>query len=319
MIRVRFEFAVNDLLRQCWFLAGPTACGKSDVAVQLAERIGAEILSLDSMALYRGMDLGTAKPSHAARARVPHHLIDVIDPHEEFTLADYLDRAREACAEIQVRGKICLFAGGTGLYLRGLLRGLFDGPTANADLRSELEAQAKEHGAEYLHARLTAVDPATAVKLHPNDVRRVIRALEVCELTGRPVSAQRRQGALPPEARPQHVYWLFPPRDWLYDRINRRALAMFAQGLVEEVRGLLALPLGMSKTARQALGYKEVIAHLSGEIDMDAAVELVQRRTRQFAKRQFTWFRNLEECRAVKITGNESPEQIAELILRETA
>lgn len=304
-----------EILQRSWILAGPTAVGKSAVALELAERLGAEIVALDSMTVYRGMDIGTAKPSREDQARVPHHLLDVIDPHEEYSLAEYLRAAAAACDGIVSRGHIPLFVGGTGLYLRGLLRGLFEGPAADWGIRQELEELERMQGAGTLHKRLQAVDPESAAWLHPNDQRRVIRALEVFEITGEPLSILQQQATLPPEQRPTHVYWLEPPRDWLHERINRRVEVMFSAGLVDEVRALLALPQGLGRSARQGLGYKEVLDHFDGLLTLPATVETLQIRTRQFAKRQHTWFRNLPECKAWSIHGDESPSRIAELLI----
>lgn len=300
-------------LRECWILAGPTACGKTAVSLELAERIGAEIVALDSMSLYRHMDVGTAKATPAERRRVPHHLIDILDPHEEFSVAQYVAAAGEACRQIVDRGRIPLFVGGTGLYLRAILRGVFEGPPADWDLRRRLEDQDSQPGA--LHRRLADVDPVTAARLHPNDQRRTIRALEVYELTGRPASELQQQHPLPEDQRPRNVFWLSPPREWLYERINLRVHQMIDAGLVDEVRGLLHLPQPLSRTARQALGYREVIDHLQGRSTLDEAIEQIQTNTRQFAKRQHTWFRNLEECRAIEITGEETSEEIVERML----
>lgn len=304
-----------EILQRSWILAGPTAVGKSAVALELAERLGAEIVALDSMTVYRGMDIGTAKPSREDQARVPHHLLDVIDPHEEYSLAEYLRDAAAACEGIVSRGHIPLFVGGTGLYLRGLLRGLFEGPAADWGIRQELEELERMQGAGTLHKRLQVVDPESAAWLHPNDQRRVIRALEVFEITGEPLSILQQQATLPPEQRPTHVYWLEPPRDWLHERINRRVEVMFSAGLVDEVRALLALPQGLGRSARQGLGYKEVLDHFDGLLTLPATVETLQIRTRQFAKRQHTWFRNLPECAARPIHGDESPSQIAESLM----
>lgn len=298
-----------ELLNQCWFLAGPTACGKSATGLVLAERLDAEILSLDSMAVYRGMDIGTAKASAADRACVRVHLIDLVDPDEDFSVADYVALAESASRDILRRGKTPLFVGGTGLYLRSILRGLFAGPGSDAGIRSALEEIAWREGSEALHRRLVAVDPVTAARLHPNDVRRVVRALEVAELTGRPLSSFHEHGpAIDP---PPHVRWLSPERDWLYQRIETRVDAMLAQGLLAETERLLAASGGLGRTARQALGYRELIAHLEENVPLGEAVALIKRRTRQFAKRQMTWFRNLEECRMVPMTGQESAEQLA--------
>jgi tRNA dimethylallyltransferase len=300
--------------RECWFLAGPTACGKTAAGIELARLLNAEIISLDSMALYRGMDIGTAKPTKKERAIVPHHLIDVIEPHEEFSLAQYVDAAEAACREILARGKRPLFVGGTGLYLRGVLRGVFEGPSADWELRHELQAQAEQGAEELLHERLKGIDPVSAARLHPRDTRRIIRAIEVYHLTGRPLSEQQGQAPLPTESRPPHVYWLHPPRPWLHERINSRVEEMFARGLVDEVKGLLESPQPLSDTARQALGYKEVIEFIEHGVSLEETIRTVQTRTRQFAKRQHTWFRHLEECKPVEITGDESPREIAERV-----
>jgi tRNA dimethylallyltransferase len=300
-----------ETLRACWFIAGPTACGKTAAGLALAERIGGEVVALDSMSLYRGMDIGTAKPTAAERARVAHHLVDVVDPHEEFSVAEYLRAAHAACRNILDRGRTPLFVGGSGLYLRAVLRGVFEGPSADWVFRRRLEQELQQTSEAELHARLRAVDPATAERLPPRDVRRVIRALEVHHLTGRPASELQRQVPLEPALRPPHVYWLSPPRAWLYERINRRVDQMIDAGLVDEVRALLAVLRPLGRTARQALGYQEIIDYLSGGCSLVEAVATIQTRTRQFARRQHTWFRNLVECRAIPISGKESAEEVA--------
>jgi tRNA dimethylallyltransferase len=305
----------SDILKACWFLAGPTACGKSDAALALVKKINAEILSMDSMSLYRGMDIGTAKPSSAQRALVPHHLIDLCEPHESFSVAHYLTAAKEAAGEVIARGRVPLFVGGTGLYLRALLRGVFDGPQIPPEYRLQLEAELASDSNEQLYERLAAVDPSAARRIHPNDAKRILRALEVYRATGRPLSELQRQEPLPAENRPLNVFWLSAPRPWLYDRIDRRVERMFAEGLLDEVRSLLDRPLQLSHTARQALGYKEVIAHLEQGVPLSETISLIQTRTRQFAKRQHTWFRHLEECRAVEMTGAETAAQLADSIL----
>jgi tRNA dimethylallyltransferase len=305
----------RDTLKRCWFLAGPTACGKSAAGCELAELLKAEIIALDSMSLYRGMNIGTAKPDAAMQTRVPHHLIDILDPHEEYSLADYVRAAEAVARGIIARGRVPLFVGGTGLYLRGVLRGVFQGPSADWNLRRDLEALASVDGNSAVHARLSRVDPALAARLHVQDLRRVIRGIEVFEITGVPLSVQQRQEPLPSADRPRHVYWLHPPRDWLCERIDRRVAAMLREGLVGEVERLLAGAQPPGKTARQALGYKEVIEHLAGRLSLPDAVALIQTRSRQFAKRQHTWFRNLVECVPVVMSGTETPREIAERIL----
>jgi tRNA dimethylallyltransferase len=308
----------SDILKQCWFLAGPTAVGKSEAGVELAKRIGAEIVSLDSMSIYRGMDVGTAKPSAELRRIVPHHLIDVVEPHEEFSVAQYVDAAAAASQQIVSRGRVPLFVGGTGLYLRSLLRGVFEGPSANLELRQELQADAARLSPGALHARLQSVDPVSAARIHANDTRRVIRALEVYTTTGLALSQFQRQLPLPVDERPSNVFWLAPPRAWLHKCINRRVEKMFAEGLLDEVRRLLASPQPLSRTARQALGYQEAIDHLAGRFSLEETITRIQARTRQFAKRQHTWFRHLEECRTVGITGDETASELAERLSRIT-
>lgn len=315
----------SELLRRCWFLAGPTACGKSDVAIQLAERIrthlghAAEIVSLDSMTLYRRMNIGTAKPTRDQCERVPHHLFDVLEPSQDFSVAEYLVAAEQVCQGIVARGNQPLFVGGTGLYLRSLLRGVFAGPPADDAIRARLEQEVERGGKEALFARLQQVDPPTAARLHQNDVRRVIRALEVCELTGQPMSSQHQEAPLPLSERPRHVYWLEPPRNWLYQRIDERVLTMMSAGWLEEVRGLMHEPLPLSLTASQALGYHELLEHLRGRLTVPEAITQIQTRTRQFAKRQHTWFRNLEECVAVPISGRDSSATIASQLINVAA
>jgi tRNA dimethylallyltransferase len=307
-----------DLLPHCRFLAGPTACGKTGLGLRLAEAWDAEIVSMDSMALYRGMDVGTAKPTAEQRSRVPHHLIDVVGPHEDFSVAEYVAAAGAVCRDVVSRGKVPLFVGGTGLYLRSLLRGVFQGPSADREFRRRMEAEAAGQPPEYLHRLLRKCDPAAAKRLHPHDRRRLIRALEVFHVTGRPLSEQQQQPPLPLERRPRFVVWLDPPREWLHERINRRVEAMFAAGLVDEVRRLLQADPPLGRTARQGLGYKEVIEHMELGVPLEETIERIQTRTRQFAKRQCTWFRNLEECRRIAMSAAESVEQLAERILRDS-
>ena len=298
----------------CWFLTGATAGGKTGVGVELARRIDAEIVSLDSMALYRGMDIGTAKPTAAERREVPHHLVDVLDPHEEFSLAQYVDAAQRSVDEIKARSREVLFVGGTPLYLKGLLRGIFQGPPADWDLRRRLARQAETEGPGFLHRRLAEVDPAAAERLHPNDTRRLIRALEVYEKTGRPISRLQRQFEVARPADECRVFVLQWPTQQLNARIDRRVDAMFAAGLVDEVRALLLRPQPLSKTAAQAVGYREVIEHLCGERGLPETVELVKTHTRRFAKRQRTWFRSLSECRFVPVEDPIDPVKVAQQI-----
>ena len=307
------EFS-SHLLQNCWFLAGPTASGKSATALALAEALDGEIISLDSMAIYRSMDIGTAKPSLEERRRIPHHLVDVADPHEEFSVTEFVRLAALAASDIVARGRKPVFVGGTGLYLRSILRGMFEGPEADWPLRNSLETQARELGPQWLHDRLAACDPITAARLHLNDLRRMIRAIEVFELTGKPLSDDQTHVPRPLNEQPQAVVWLEPPREWLRDRINRRVDQMMNAGWLEETRQLIERDPSPSRTASQALGYRDLIRHLAGELTLAKAVELTKISTRQFAKRQHTWFRNLEECLAIPMTGTESPEALSNRI-----
>lgn len=296
-------------------LTGPTAGGKTSTGIELAKLLGAEIVSLDSMALYRGMDIGTAKPSAAERAAVPHHLIDVIEPHEEFSVAQYVAAVREVDAEIRSRGRQTLLVGGTPLYLKALLRGLFEGPPADWELRHRWEALAKQEGDDALHARLALVDPAAAAKLHPNDMRRIIRALEVFEKLGQPISQLQQTFDHPRSAAECRVIVLDWHREELYSRIDARVNAMFAAGLVGEVQSLIQCDRPLSRTAGQAVGYREVLEHLRGQRDLAATIELVKLRTRQFAKRQHTWFRGLPECQWLPVAEPFSAEAVAKRVL----
>lgn len=294
--------SMREPFHHALILTGPTGSGKSDLALELAEAIQAEIISMDSMAVYRGLDIGTAKPNAAARARVPHHLIDVLDPWEAANVSWWLDRCAACCREIGQRGQRPLIVGGTPLYLKALLFGLFDGPPADSSVRTRLEAEAQRTGRMALHDRLRQIDPIAAARLHPNDVRRVVRALEVWELSGKPMSAWQTQwdtAADHPASAPNQVLWLDLPREELYRRIDARVVRMFSEGLVEEVQTLAALPRPLSKEAAQALGYKEILAYLAGHATLEETIAEVQTRSRQFAKRQLTWFRNLPGCRPV--------------------
>lgn len=303
------------LLKKCWFVAGPTASGKSAAALHLAQLLNAEIVSLDSMAVYRGMTIGTAKPSTADQQSVRHHLIDIADPAQDFSVTEFVRLAQDAANNIVSRGLIPLFVGGTGLYLRSILRGMFEGPEADWDLRTRWEALAIQHGPEWLHAELVKRDALTAQRLHPNDMRRLIRAIEVFELTGKPLSEDQHHQPLPLGDRPACVVWLQPPRPWLHHRISNRIDQMMDQGWLEETRLLLESEPPPGRTARQALGYQELIQHLAGKLSLEKAVDLMKISTRQFAKRQHTWFRNIEECTPLEIAGSESPALLANMIL----
>ncbi|MDR3637684.1 MAG: tRNA (adenosine(37)-N6)-dimethylallyltransferase MiaA [Isosphaeraceae bacterium] len=294
------------------YLTGPTASGKTAVGVALARRLGAEIVALDSMTLYRGMDVGTAKPTLEERGGVPHHLIDVIDPWDMASVAQFRAWALDVAAGVEARGSRVLFVGGTALYLKALLRGLFEGPGADPVLRARLEEEAGAFGTDVLHARLATLDPPSAARLHPNDRRRVVRALEVIAATGQPLSrlqAEHDRPAPPGVA----VFALERPRTVLCRRIDQRVLQMIGDGLLEEVRALQAGPRPLSATAAQGVGYREALDRLAGRVDSDAAmVAQIQTRTRQFAKRQMTWFRGLSEVKLWPVPDDEPAEVTAD-------
>jgi tRNA dimethylallyltransferase len=295
-----------------------TATGKTRIALALARRLDAEIISLDSMAVYRGMDVGTAKPTPEQQAAVRHHLIDVVDPHEhEFSVAQYVAAAHAAIADIRGRGREALFVGGTPLYLKALLRGLFEGPEADWPLRDQIERELAEVGSEALHARLEQIDPVAASLIHPRDKRRLIRAIEVFRATGQPISHQQLQFDYAREAHECRVFVLRRPRAEQIRRIDERVLEMLERGLVDEVRRLTEGGRPLGRTASQAVGYREVIEHLAGKLDCPTMVERIKARTRQFAKRQGAWFRSLSECRFVDIEGEIDAERLASEIAAE--
>ena len=283
----------NELVRNCWFLTGATASGKSKVSVALAKLLDAEIISMDSMAIYRDMNVGTAKTPVDERDGVPHHLIDVRDPNETFSTSQYRDACLEAIDSIRGHGKEVLFVGGTALYLKTLLRGMFEGPPADWDFRKEVEKEILECGGEFLHERLQMIDPVAAHNIHPNDHRRIIRALEVFKVTGKPISHWQMEFDKGLPAEKCRVFAMRHRRDVLHDRIGARVTWMFENGLVEEVKTLQGKYDELSHTAAQAVGYREVIEFLDGVRSQEETHEKVLIRTRKFARHQETWFRNL--------------------------
>jgi tRNA dimethylallyltransferase len=297
------------------FLTGPTASGKTQVGLELAERLGAEIVSMDSMAVYRFMNIGTAKPTPEQRRRVPHHLVDCVDPWEEFSLAQYVEKAMEVVQELARRGRRALFVGGTALYLKALLSGVAVGPPPDAIFRSRLWERAQTEGRAVLHEELRRVDPAAAARIHPNDLKRIVRALEFYHYTGKPISSVQHHfhQTTAAWARAFYLDW---PRPVLYERISRRIQEMFEQGWVEEVRQLLELPRPLSRTARMAHGYRPLMEYLQGQRSLEDAMHLTARQIRQYAKRQLTWFRHMPECKPVPMDPSRTPQEVAEEIAR---
>ena len=298
---------------RCLFLAGPTAVGKSEIALLLAEKIGGEIISVDSMQVYRGLNIGTAKPSREERARVPHYLIDVVDITEPFDAAQFVRLASAAAVEIQSCNRMPIFCGGTGLYFKALLDGLGEAPPADKKLRAELEATPLPD----LLRELAERDAATFEKIDQKNPRRVIRAVEVIRLTGRRFSEQRAPwNDQKSKIKNQKFFGIARASEDLRNRINSRVDAMFARGLVEETRQLLAHGLVKNKTAMQALGYRQVVEHLRGERSLPETIELVKIKTRQFAKRQMTWFRRQLNLEWVELESEQSAEAIATVLLQ---
>lgn len=273
--------------REPVFLAGPTAAGKSELAMLLAQRIEGEIISVDSMQVYRGLDIGTAKPSPEERQRIPHHLIDVADLTEAFDAARFVGLAREAVQHISKRGRVPILCGGTGLYFRAYLEGLGEAPCADPRLRAELE----KIPPALLLQELVEKDPQTFAVIDKQNSRRVIRAVEVIRLTGKPFSAQRAEWSSREAVAPKRFFVIRREAEDLKTRIDLRVDKMFHQGLVEETRALLSKGLEQNKHAMQAIGYRQVVEHFRGERSLPETVELIKIRTRQFAKRQMTWFK----------------------------
>jgi tRNA dimethylallyltransferase len=281
-------------------IAGPTASGKSAVALELAGLFKAEIINADSMQIYRYMDIGTAKPTQAERKLVPHHLIDILYPDEEFSAALYREAAQGAIADVQARGKRAMVVGGTGLYIKALTSGLIRGGEVDPAIRKRLQTEAQAGGRERLYVRLKEVDPPTAEQLHPHDTYRIIRALEVYERTGSPISALRKRHLFKEGPYQTLKIGLQVEREDLYGRIDTRVDEMIRQGFKEEVERILEMGYAPTLKAMQSLGYKQMAAHLGGEYDLAEAVRLIKRDTRRYARRQVTWFKGDPEIRWIE-------------------
>ena len=293
-------------------LLGPTAVGKTEIAIELAQRLNAEIISIDSRQIYRQMDIGTAKPTPKEQQAARHHLIDCVDISQPFSVADYQFLADTAIADIQTRGKHVLLAGGAGLYFRAVVDGLFEGPGADPSLRERLQQEAAQHGVDVLHERLRACDPKSADRIHPNNIVRVIRALEVYELTGIPMSEHQQQWHPENQRYPFIAFCLTMPRVLLYHRIEQRVDVMLANGLIAEVESLLAEGYSRDTVALQSFGYRELIAYLDGKCTYMEAISQLKQNTRRFAKRQLTWFR--KDTRIEWIDRESTPDIVPHLL-----
>ncbi|MCM8779031.1 MAG: tRNA (adenosine(37)-N6)-dimethylallyltransferase MiaA [Candidatus Omnitrophica bacterium] len=303
------------------FLVGPTAVGKTALSLRLAPLINAEIVSCDSMQVYKGIEIANSKPLPEERKIVRHYMLDVVSPDKEYSVADYRREALSSIEEIRGKGKIPLIVGGSGLYFKSLLDGIFAGPSRNQELRENLYSEAKLKGVESLYERLKDVDPEIAKRIHPHDLRRIIRALEVYSLTGTPISILQKKTAGLALQHQTVIYGLMRSRSELYRRINERVEKMFTQGLVEEIKNLKKLKI--TPIAQQCLGYREISAYLEGKLTIAEAKELLKKATRQFARRQLIWFRrdkriswiNLDKETDLDTLAEELAKQIKQLII----
>ncbi len=296
---------------------GVTASGKARLGFELAKFLDGEIISVDSMKVYRRMDIGTAKASHEAQRQIPHHLIDVVEPSESFSVGLYVDKALAAIDDIRSRGKAVVAVGGTALYIKALLYGLFDGPGSDEMIRAELRAQAHRDGTAKLHEALRQIDPEAAGRIDSNDAKRIIRALEVYQLTGKPISSFQKQFDA---QKPMHDWTILGLRREKAEesrRMNARVKKMIELGLVEEVRSLMAEEKPLSQQARCAIGYAEIIGHLQGQMSLEDAVEEIKKNTRRLAKGQRTWFKTFQGVRWIDVEPDEPAEAVIERAKRE--
>lgn len=297
-------------------LTGPTACGKTDIAIKIAEHAKIEIVSADSMLVYRGMDIGTEKPSRDIRDIIPHHLIDIVEPWEEYNVGRYIKDFDSTVCKLNEQGKPFIVVGGTALYLKAIMDGLFEGPSADWEYRKYLRSVATEKGPEYLHNMLTDIDPETADKLHVNDQQRIIRALEVFKKTGCRMSSFQTQFGHKNPKYDCMIVAIDYDRNVLYGRIEERVDRMFQRGLVDEVHVLLDKPQKLSKQASQALGYKEVIDFFNGKCTLLEVIEAIKKRTRRFAKRQMTWFRSFSDVLWICADVNDDTKMLSEKVFQ---
>ena len=292
-------------------VVGPTASGKTGLSVALAKALGGEVLSCDSMQIYRHMNIGTAKPTEAEMDGVPHHMIDVIDPDEAFSVGRYVEMADPILQDILSRGKPCIICGGTGLYVDSLIAGRTFAPFPETGRRQELEALAAEKGIEAVLDLLRQFDPDSAERLHPSDQRRIIRAAEVYLETGKTITQHNLETqAIPPKYHPLWIGLDFVERAELYARIDRRVDIMMKDGLIEEIQGLLANGLAPTATSLQAIGYKEPMAALRGEMTMEEATDKIKQESRRYAKRQLTWFRKNRQLHWIRQQEPTSLEKV---------
>ncbi len=291
-------------------ILGVTGSGKGRLAFELAQRIGAEIISIDSMKVYRRMDIGTAKPPKEAREKINYHLIDIVEPSESFSVALFIEKFQRAAEQIKKRAKPIVAVGGTALYIKALLYGLFEGPGTDEKIRDALRTQADQQGQEQLYRQLEQVDPLAAQNIHPNDAKRIIRALEVFRLTGKPISTLQQQWNGQERKHGWTVIGLRREKTDASGRINQRVKKMISAGLVDEVRSLLSEEKELSKQARCAIGYAEIIEHIDKKTPMEETIEMIKKNTRRMAKSQRTWFKTFKNVNWLDIENQETLEMI---------
>ena len=298
-------------------LSGPTACGKTSLSIDLAKRINGEIISADSMQVYRGFDIGTAKVTEAEKDGIPHYLIDEMDPTEEFNVFEFQSRAIKYIADISSRGKIPMIVGGTGFYIQSVLYDIdFSDESDDKTYRHELETLAEEKGSDYLYQQLMECDPDAAKEIHPNNTKRVIRALEFFHETGQQISEHNRIQQQKESPYNYAYFVLNRPRHILYERINRRVDLMMQEGLPDEVSGLLEKGYGEDLLSMQGLGYKELVPYVKGQISLEEASDLLKKNTRHFAKRQITWFKREKDTIWIDLEAYASPEDAATYMIQ---
>lgn len=296
-------------------VCGPTAVGKTAVAVELARRLDTEVISADSMQVYRHLSIGTAKPTADELAGVPYHLVDCVDPDYQFNLGDFVEAATGHVDRLLTQGRTPIVCGGTGLYIRGLLHGVFEGPTRDMDVRRVLAGRAEREGLAVLHADLARVDPQAAARIPPADRQRILRALEVWHVTGCRISELQTQ-TTDTQRWPARTFVLTLPREQMYQRINERVTAMAARGLADEVRRYLAAGFTRTNPALRALGYMELIEHVEGVRSFESALQEMARKSRKYAKRQLTWFRAVRDAEWIDVEGRTAEEVAGEILGR---
>ena len=299
------------------FILGATAGGKAAVASQIARRIGGQILSVDSMKIYRRMNIGTGKPTAEVLAEIPHHCIDIVEPSQSFSAAQYVHHADRAVEQISAAGAVVLAVGGTSLYIKALCEGLFEGPPVDPAVRDALKQRAQAEGPAALHAELARIDPQAAARIHPNDQRRIIRAIEVYQAAGRPISELQRQWDSGARRYDCVFIGLRRTKEDLHRRINQRAKRMIQAGLKDEVAALLAEPGALSDQAARAVGYAEMIDHIQGRITLERALEQIKINTRRLAKKQQTWHRRWLDVHWFDVPAEASGERLADQIIAE--